>query len=29
MSEDKTPAAAALGPKLEVKDVKDISNTCP
>ena len=28
MSEDKTPAAAALGPKLEVKDVKDISNTC-
>jgi hypothetical protein len=28
MSEDKTPAAAALGPKLEVKDVKDVSNTC-
>ncbi len=28
MSDDKTPAAAALGPKLEVKDVKDVSNTC-
>jgi hypothetical protein len=28
MSDDKTPAAAVLGPKLEVKDVKDISNTC-
>jgi hypothetical protein len=28
MSDQKTPAAATLGPKLEVKDVKDISNTC-
>src|SRR5260221_14642882 len=28
MTDEKTPAAAHLGPKLEVKDVKDISNTC-
>jgi hypothetical protein len=28
MTDEKTPAAAQLGPKLEVKDVKDISNTC-
>ena len=29
MSEDKIARSRGLGPKLEVKDVKDISNTCP